>query len=141
MLLSAGGGGGGGGRRQQLPLAQPSPSPYREAVELQRRSLPIFQARGQLLAQLRNLDSAVLIGEWPRGQVLPCSRFLALRGQFFLGASHPLSFVSATNLIAFYVAWPGKGPWRSRRGPLWRFSHPGGVTDVLGKDSASGVKG
>lgn len=74
MLLSAGGGGGGGGRRQQLPLAQPSASPYREAVELQRRSLPIFQARGQLLAQLRNLDSAVLIGEWPRGQVLPCSR-------------------------------------------------------------------
>uniref|UniRef100_A0A8C9A7L3 RNA helicase n=1 Tax=Prolemur simus TaxID=1328070 RepID=A0A8C9A7L3_PROSS len=68
MLLTAGSGGkgGGGGRRQQPPLAQPSASPYREAVELQRRSLPIFQARGQLLAQLRNLDSAVLIGEWPR---------------------------------------------------------------------------
>uniref|UniRef100_A0A8C6BUA9 RNA helicase n=1 Tax=Monodon monoceros TaxID=40151 RepID=A0A8C6BUA9_MONMO len=64
MLLTAGGGGGGGGggRRQQPPLAQPSVSPYREAVELQRRSLPIFQARGQLLAQLRNLDSAVLLG-------------------------------------------------------------------------------
>uniref|UniRef100_A0A8C2YST0 RNA helicase n=1 Tax=Chinchilla lanigera TaxID=34839 RepID=A0A8C2YST0_CHILA len=63
MLLTAGGGGGGGGgRRQQPPLAQPSASPYREALELQRRSLPIFQARGQLLAQLRNLDSAVLIG-------------------------------------------------------------------------------
>eukprot|EP00069_Balaena_mysticetus_P014213 bmy_08626T0 len=62
MLLAAGGSGGGGGRRQQLPLAQPSASPYPEAVELQRRSLPIFQARGQLLAQLRNLDSAVLLG-------------------------------------------------------------------------------
>uniref|UniRef100_A0A8C9P3N5 RNA helicase n=1 Tax=Spermophilus dauricus TaxID=99837 RepID=A0A8C9P3N5_SPEDA len=65
MLLTAGGGcgrGGGGGRRQQPPLAQPSASPYREALELQRRSLPIFQARGQLLAQLRNLDSAVFIG-------------------------------------------------------------------------------
>ena len=49
MLLAAGGGGGGGGRRQQPPLAQPSASPYPEAVELQRRSLPIFQARGQLL--------------------------------------------------------------------------------------------
>lgn len=82
MLLSAGGGGRGGGRRQQLPLGQPSSSPYREAVELQRRSLPIFQARGQLLAQLRNLDSAVLIGEWLRGQVLPCSWFLALREYF-----------------------------------------------------------
>uniref|UniRef100_G3QJV5 RNA helicase n=1 Tax=Gorilla gorilla gorilla TaxID=9595 RepID=G3QJV5_GORGO len=64
MLLTAGSGGrgGGGGRRQQPPLAQPSASPYPEAVELQRRSLPIFQARGQLLAQLRNLDNAVLIG-------------------------------------------------------------------------------
>jgi ATP-dependent RNA helicase DHX33 len=60
MLLTAGG--GGGGRRQQPPLAQPSSSPYREALELQRRSLPIFQARAQLLARLRNLDSAVLIG-------------------------------------------------------------------------------
>lgn len=68
MLLTAGGGGGagaGGGRRQTPPLAQPSASPYREALELQRRSLPIFRARGQLLAQLRNLDNAVLIGEWP----------------------------------------------------------------------------
>lgn len=66
MLLTAGGGGGGGaggGRRQTPPLPQPSASPYREALELQRRSLPIFRARGQLLAQLRNLDSAVLIGE------------------------------------------------------------------------------
>uniref|UniRef100_A0A8C2S4D6 RNA helicase n=1 Tax=Capra hircus TaxID=9925 RepID=A0A8C2S4D6_CAPHI len=61
MLLAAGGGGGGGGRRQQPSLAQPSASPYPEAVEQQRRNLPIFQARGQLLAQLRNLDSAVLI--------------------------------------------------------------------------------
>lgn len=77
MLLTAGGGGGGGGggRRQQPPLAQPSVSPYREAVELQRRSLPIFQARGQLLAQLRNLDSAVLLGGWPRRRVLPLSPF------------------------------------------------------------------
>lgn len=61
MLLTAGG--GGGGRRQQPALAQPAASPYPEAVERQRRSLPIFPARGHLLAQLRNLDSAVLIGE------------------------------------------------------------------------------
>lgn len=65
MLLTAGG--GGGGRRQQSALAQPAASPYPEAVERQRRSLPIFPARGQLLAQLRNLDSAVLIGEWREG--------------------------------------------------------------------------
>lgn len=62
MLPSAGGGGRGGGQRQQPPLAQPSASPYLEALERQRRSLPIFQARAQLLTQLRNLDSAVLIG-------------------------------------------------------------------------------
>uniref|UniRef100_A0A8C8XR07 RNA helicase n=1 Tax=Panthera leo TaxID=9689 RepID=A0A8C8XR07_PANLE len=65
MLLTAGGGGGGGRRQQQPALAQPAASPYPEAVERQRRSLPIFQARGQLLAQLRNLDSAVLIGGPP----------------------------------------------------------------------------
>lgn len=65
MLLTAGG--GGGGRRQQSAQAQPAASPYPEAVERQRRSLPIFPARGQLLAQLRNLDSAVLIGEWREG--------------------------------------------------------------------------
>ncbi|XP_029069217.1 ATP-dependent RNA helicase DHX33 [Monodon monoceros] len=78
MLLTAGGGGGGGGggRRQQPPLAQPSVSPYREAVELQRRSLPIFQARGQLLAQLRNLDSAVLLGETGSGKTTQIPQYL-----------------------------------------------------------------
>ncbi|XP_059852272.1 ATP-dependent RNA helicase DHX33 isoform X1 [Delphinus delphis] len=77
MLLTAGGGGGGGGgRRQQPPLAQPSVSPYREAVELQRRSLPIFQARGQLLAQLRNLESAVLLGETGSGKTTQIPQYL-----------------------------------------------------------------
>ncbi|KAM5273954.1 ATP-dependent RNA helicase DHX33 [Ctenodactylus gundi] len=78
MLLAAGGGGkdAGGGRRQQPPLAQPSASPYREALELQRRSLPIFQARGQLLAQLRNLDSAVLIGETGSGKTTQIPQYL-----------------------------------------------------------------
>ncbi|XP_046945646.1 ATP-dependent RNA helicase DHX33 isoform X1 [Lynx rufus] len=77
MLLTAGGGGGGGGRRQQQPvLAQPAASPYPEAVERQRRSLPIFQARGQLLAQLRNLDSAVLIGETGSGKTTQLPQYL-----------------------------------------------------------------
>lgn len=65
MLLTAGG--SGGRRRPQPALAQPAAGVYPEAVERQRRSLPIFAARGQLLAQLRALDSAVLIGEWPEG--------------------------------------------------------------------------
>ncbi|XP_027373029.1 ATP-dependent RNA helicase DHX33 isoform X2 [Bos indicus x Bos taurus] len=76
MLLAAGAGGGGGGRRQQPPLAQPSASPYPEAVEQQRRNLPIFQARGQLLAQLRNLDSAVLIGETGSGKTTQIPQYL-----------------------------------------------------------------
>lgn len=90
MLLTAGGGGGaGGGRRQTPPLAQPSASPYREALELQRRSLPIFRARGQLLAQLRNLDNAVLIGEWRLWWIfLALDPWLCARGRGFLGASH-----------------------------------------------------
>ncbi|XP_038183083.1 ATP-dependent RNA helicase DHX33 isoform X3 [Arvicola amphibius] len=76
MLLAPGGGGAGGGRRQTPPLAQPSASPYREALELQRRSLPIFRARGQLLAQLRNLDSAVLIGETGSGKTTQIPQYL-----------------------------------------------------------------
>uniref|UniRef100_A0A8C2YST5 ATP-dependent RNA helicase DHX33 n=1 Tax=Chinchilla lanigera TaxID=34839 RepID=A0A8C2YST5_CHILA len=93
MLLTAGGGGGGGGgRRQQPPLAQPSASPYREALELQRRSLPIFQARGQLLAQLRNLDSAVLIGETGSGKTTQIPQYLYEAGvgrQGIIGVTQP----------------------------------------------------
>lgn len=109
MLPRAGGDGRGGGQRQQPHLAQPSASPYLEAVERQRRSLPIFQARAQLLTQLRNLDSAVLIGKWPHRRVLPCSLFLALREQFFLGSSHPLSFVSTRNPTDFSVPGQERG--------------------------------
>lgn len=72
MLLTAGG--GGGRRRPQPALAQPAAGVYPEAVERQRRSLPIFAARGQLLAQLRALDSAVLIGEWLGGGAPPRPR-------------------------------------------------------------------
>lgn len=51
---------------QPSSSAQPSsPAPRRHPppVDSQRRALPIFQARGPLLSQLRGLDSAVLIGE------------------------------------------------------------------------------
>ncbi|KAK1331544.1 hypothetical protein QTO34_009501 [Cnephaeus nilssonii] len=81
MLSAGGGGGGGGGGGEErgagaAALAQPSASPYPEAVELQRRSLPIFQARGQLLAQLRNLDSAILIGETGSGKTTQLPQYL-----------------------------------------------------------------
>lgn len=99
MLLTASGGGrgdggsgAGGGRRPQPPLAQPSASPYREALELQRRSLPIFQARGQLLAQLRNLDSAVLIGETGSGKTTQIPQYLYEAGigrQGIIGVTQP----------------------------------------------------
>lgn len=109
MLLAPGGGGAGGGRRQTPPLAQPSASPYREALELQRRSLPIFRARGQLLAQLRNLDSAVLIGEWPLWQELP-----GFARPIFLSVFlTPLALASSTNLKGFLCpAWTGTGKRR-----------------------------
>uniref|UniRef100_H0V1F8 ATP-dependent RNA helicase DHX33 n=1 Tax=Cavia porcellus TaxID=10141 RepID=H0V1F8_CAVPO len=89
MLLTASGGGrAGGGRRPQPPLAQPSASPYREALEL----LPIFQARGQLLAQLRNLDSAVLIGETGSGKTTQIPQYLYEAGigrQGIIGVTQP----------------------------------------------------
>ncbi|XP_047563597.1 ATP-dependent RNA helicase DHX33 isoform X1 [Lutra lutra] len=75
MLLTAGGG-GGGRRRPQPALAQPAAGVYPEAVERQRRSLPIFAARGQLLAQLRALDSAVLIGETGSGKTTQLPQYL-----------------------------------------------------------------
>ncbi|KAI5757196.1 DHX33 [Gulo gulo luscus] len=74
MLLSAGG--GGGRRRPQPALAQPAAGVYPEAVERQRRSLPIFAARGPLLAQLRALDSAVLIGETGSGKTTQLPQYL-----------------------------------------------------------------
>ncbi|XP_032695723.1 ATP-dependent RNA helicase DHX33 [Lontra canadensis] len=74
MLLTAGG--GGGRRRPQPALAQPAAGVYPEAVERQRRSLPIFAARGQLLAQLRALDSAVLIGETGSGKTTQLPQYL-----------------------------------------------------------------
>lgn len=117
MLLTAGGGGGGGGgRRQQQPvLAQPAASPYPEAVERQRRSLPIFQARGQLLAQLRNLDSAVLIGEWPR---------LVLRRPEVPWRVSP--------------SQPRSGPGWGGEAPLWRRPQPGGQRPRCPAESRSG---
>lgn len=140
MLPSAGGGGRGGGQRQQPPLAQPSASPYLEAVERQRRSLPIFQARAQLLTQLRNLDSAVLIGKWPR----PGSSLLPVSGS---ARTAFLRFLSPS-FICFYekpdclfCAKPGERPWKSGTALLWRCLPPVGVTDVLGKDSSSVGKG
>uniref|UniRef100_A0A8C0GZU8 RNA helicase n=1 Tax=Chelonoidis abingdonii TaxID=106734 RepID=A0A8C0GZU8_CHEAB len=50
----------------------PAPS----AGETQRRSLPIFQARGPLLSQLRSLDRAILIGETGSGKTTQIPQYL-----------------------------------------------------------------
>ncbi|MEE6469895.1 hypothetical protein FKM82_008809 [Ascaphus truei] len=47
-----------------LPGPRKPPVP----VELQRRSLPIYRARAQLIGQLRQLDTAVIIGETGSGK-------------------------------------------------------------------------
>ncbi|XP_029469654.1 ATP-dependent RNA helicase DHX33 [Rhinatrema bivittatum] len=53
-----------GARKPQVP------------VEQQRRNLPIFQARAQLIGQLRQLDSAVLIGETGSGKTTQIPQYL-----------------------------------------------------------------
>lgn len=45
-------------------------------LEVQRRQLPIFHARPQLLAQLRGLDCAVLIGETGSGKTTQIPQYL-----------------------------------------------------------------
>uniref|UniRef100_A0A2D4HI18 ATP-dependent RNA helicase DHX33 n=2 Tax=Micrurus TaxID=8634 RepID=A0A2D4HI18_MICLE len=45
-------------------------------IDSQRRSLPIFQARGTLLGQLRTLDCAVLIGETGSGKTTQIPQYL-----------------------------------------------------------------
>lgn len=53
-----------GPRKQPVPLEQ------------QRRSLPIYQARAQLIGQLRQLDSAVIIGETGSGKTTQIPQYL-----------------------------------------------------------------
>uniref|UniRef100_A0A670Y256 RNA helicase n=1 Tax=Pseudonaja textilis TaxID=8673 RepID=A0A670Y256_PSETE len=45
-------------------------------IDSQRRSLPIFQARGTLLGQLRTLDCAILIGETGSGKTTQIPQYL-----------------------------------------------------------------
>uniref|UniRef100_A0A8D0GXJ7 RNA helicase n=1 Tax=Sphenodon punctatus TaxID=8508 RepID=A0A8D0GXJ7_SPHPU len=58
------------------PKRQPPTAPGLSSGETQRRSLPIFQARGALLSQLRSLDSAVLIGETGSGKTTQIPQYL-----------------------------------------------------------------
>ncbi|KAL8198834.1 UNVERIFIED_CONTAM: putative ATP-dependent RNA helicase dhx33, partial [Gekko kuhli] len=67
------------GLRKAMLLAPPGAKrhpPPAMGIESQRRSLPIFQARGALLGQLRSLDCAVLIGETGSGKTTQIPQYL-----------------------------------------------------------------
>ncbi|KAM5181064.1 ATP-dependent RNA helicase DHX33 [Mantella aurantiaca] len=58
------------GAMQLGPRKQPVP------IDQQRRSLPIYQARAQLIGQLRQLDNAVIIGETGSGKTTQVPQYL-----------------------------------------------------------------
>ncbi|KAM4698937.1 ATP-dependent RNA helicase DHX33 [Discoglossus pictus] len=55
---------------------QPGPRKPPVPVELQRRNLPIYQARAQLIGQLRQLECAVIIGETGSGKTTQIPQYL-----------------------------------------------------------------
>ncbi|XP_053130565.1 ATP-dependent RNA helicase DHX33 isoform X1 [Hemicordylus capensis] len=67
-----------GPRRAMLPPAGAKCQPplSSSVIENQRRSLPIFQAQGALLGQLRSLHCAVLIGETGSGKTTQIPQYL-----------------------------------------------------------------
>ncbi|KAM9613747.1 ATP-dependent RNA helicase DHX33 isoform 2-T2 [Morphnus guianensis] len=62
--------------RPAMPHGSPAPRRQPPPASSQRRGLPIFQARGPLLSQLRGLDSAVLIGETGSGKTTQIPQYL-----------------------------------------------------------------
>ncbi|KAM4796590.1 ATP-dependent RNA helicase DHX33 [Rhinophrynus dorsalis] len=61
-------------------------------VELQRRNLPIYQARAQVIGQLRQLDSAVIIGETGSGKTTQIPQYLyeaRIGHQGIIGVTQP----------------------------------------------------
>ncbi|XP_069082776.1 ATP-dependent RNA helicase DHX33 isoform X1 [Pleurodeles waltl] len=62
-------------RRPAMQAGTPRKPPT-VPLEVQRRQLPIFHARPQLLAQLRGLESAILIGETGSGKTTQIPQYL-----------------------------------------------------------------
>ncbi|XP_075708976.1 ATP-dependent RNA helicase DHX33 [Rhinoderma darwinii] len=84
------------GAMQLGPRKQPVP------MEQQRRSLPIYQARAQLIGQLRQLDSAVIIGETGSGKTTQIPQYLyeaSIGRQGIIGVTQPRR-VAAISLAA-----------------------------------------
>ncbi|XP_066432942.1 ATP-dependent RNA helicase DHX33 [Eleutherodactylus coqui] len=71
---------------------QPGPRKQPVPMEQQRRSLPIYQARAQLIGQLRQLDSAVIIGETGSGKTTQIPQYLyeaSIGRQGVIGVTQP----------------------------------------------------
>ncbi|XP_073446671.1 ATP-dependent RNA helicase DHX33 isoform X1 [Dendrobates tinctorius] len=71
---------------------QPGPRKQPVPIEQQRRSLPIYQARAQLIGQLRQLESAVLIGETGSGKTTQIPQYLyeaSIGRQGIIGVTQP----------------------------------------------------
>ncbi|XP_018408883.1 PREDICTED: putative ATP-dependent RNA helicase DHX33 [Nanorana parkeri] len=74
------------GAMQLGPRKQPVP------IDQQRRSLPIYQARAQLIGQLRQLDNAVIIGETGSGKTTQVPQYLyeaSIGRQGIIGITQP----------------------------------------------------
>ncbi|XP_072445354.1 ATP-dependent RNA helicase DHX33 isoform X1 [Chiloscyllium punctatum] len=71
-------------------------------IEQQRRELPIYRARGKLLGQLRQLDTAVIIGETGSGKTTQIPQYLyeaSIGRQGIIGITQPRR-VAAISLAA-----------------------------------------
>ncbi|CAH2222948.1 ATP-dependent RNA helicase DHX33 [Pelobates cultripes] len=68
-------------------------------MELQRRSLPIYHVRAQLIGQLRQLDSAVIIGETGSGKTTQIPQYLyeaSIGRQGIIGVTQPRRVAAIT---------------------------------------------
>ncbi|XP_069827233.1 ATP-dependent RNA helicase DHX33 isoform X1 [Dendropsophus ebraccatus] len=71
---------------------QPGPRKQPVPIEQQRRSLPIYQARAQLIGQLRQLESAIIIGETGSGKTTQIPQYLyeaSIGRQGIIGVTQP----------------------------------------------------
>ncbi|XP_073521337.1 ATP-dependent RNA helicase DHX33 [Phyllobates terribilis] len=71
---------------------QPGPRKQPVPIEQQRRSLPIYQARAVLIGQLRQLESAIIIGETGSGKTTQIPQYLyeaSIGRQGIIGVTQP----------------------------------------------------
>ncbi|XP_078003477.1 ATP-dependent RNA helicase DHX33 isoform X3 [Phascolarctos cinereus] len=86
-----------------------------EALEHQRRSLPIFTARGPLLARLRSIECAVLIGETGSGKTTQIPQYVYEAG---LGRPGVIAVTQPRRVAAISLAARVSDEKRSELGKL-----------------------